>query len=201
MTGNLTSGLAILAQTTTDLPPDGSWLVIGIGLGILALVIFAIELFIPTAGMLGILCGAVVIASIISFFYHSTSAGVFAIVTYVVASPFILVYGVKLWSGSPIGRRLILGGTETVATRGLDEEEVADELARHRDADREAAEAMIGMIAIAVTPLRPVGVIRLGDRRMDALAEAGVIEQDTEVEIVEVIDNQIKVRPKEPSAG
>lgn len=201
MTGNLTSGLAILAQTTTDLPPDGSWLVIGIGLGILALVIFAIELFIPTAGMLGILCGAVVIASIISFFYHSTSAGVFAIVTYVVASPFILVYGVKLWSGSPIGRRLILGGTETVATRGLDEEEVADELARHRDADREAAEAMIGMIAIAVTPLRPVGVIRLGDRRMDALAEAGVIEQDTEVEIVEVIDNQIKVRPKDPPAG
>ena len=140
MTETLATGLTVFAQAPTDLPPDSSWLVIGIGLGLLALAIFAIELFIPTAGMLGILCGAVVIASIISFFYHSTSAGVFAIVTYIVASPFILVYGVKLWSGSPIGRRLILGGTETVATRGLDEEEVADELAKHREADREAAD-------------------------------------------------------------
>ena len=96
MTETLATGLTALAQAPADLPPDGSWLVIGIGLGILALAIFAIELFIPTAGMLGILCGAVVIASIISFFYHSTSAGVFAIVTYIVASPFILVYGVGL---------------------------------------------------------------------------------------------------------
>ncbi|MCP4939827.1 MAG: hypothetical protein GY921_11620, partial [Phycisphaeraceae bacterium] len=46
-----------LAQAPADLPPDSSWLVIGFGLGILALAIFAIELFIPTAGMLGILCG------------------------------------------------------------------------------------------------------------------------------------------------
>ena len=201
MNDTLSTGFTFLAQAPTDLPPDSSWLVIGIGLGLLALAIFAIELFIPTAGMLGILCGAVVIASIISFFYHSTSAGVFAIVTYIVASPFILVYGVKLWSGSPIGRRLILGGTETVATRGLDEEEVADELAKHREADREAADALIGMIAVAATPLRPVGVIRLGDRRMDALAESGIIDQDTEVEIVEIIDNQIKVRPQDPTTG
>jgi membrane-bound ClpP family serine protease len=49
--------------------------------------------------------------------------------------------------------------------------------------------------------LRPVGVIRIGDRRMDALAESGIIDQGTEVEIVEIIDNQIKVRAKGPAAG
>ena len=46
-----------------------------------------------------------------------------------------------------------------------------------------------------MTPLRPVGVIRLDGHRRDALAEAGIIDQGTEVRIVEIIDNQLKVRP------
>jgi len=78
---------------------------------------------------------------------------------------------------------------------------VAHELAKHREADREAAVALDGTTAVTATPLRPVGVIRIGDRRMDALAESGIIDQGTEVEIVEIIDNQIKVRPKGPTAG
>ncbi len=185
----------MFAQTAADAPPDGSWLAIGFGLGVLALAIFAIELFVPTGGMLGILCGLTVIASIISFFYHSQAAGVFAIASYIVATPFVVVYGVKFWSGSRLGRRLILGGTETVATKGLDEAEVADEIARRQRAETEDTAALIGRTALAVTPLRPVGVIRLDGHRRDALAEAGIIDQGTEVRIVEIIDNQLKVRP------
>ena len=185
----------ILAQTASATPPDGSWLAIGFGLGVLALAIFVIELFVPTGGMLGILCGLTVVASIISFFYHSQSAGVFAVASYILATPFVVVYGVKFWSGSRLGRRLILGGTETVSTKGLDEDEVAEEIARQQREETASTAALIGRTALTVTPLRPVGVIRLDGHRRDALSEAGIIDQGTEVRIVEIIDNQLKVRP------
>lgn len=175
-----------------------TWLAIGFGLGLLALLLFAVEIFIPTAGMVGILCGLCAISSIVSFFQYSSSAGGFAILVYLIATPFLLVYGVKLWSNSPIGRRLILGGTDTIDGRGLDEEEVdarTDEMERR---SREAQEAMVGCLATTATPLRPVGVIRFEGRRLDALAESGVIAEGLEVEIVAVVDNQIKVR--RPSA-
>ena len=124
-----------LAQTTaaaaTDVP-DASWIGIGLGLLLLALVLFAVELFIPSGGMLGILCGLAAIASVISFFMYSPAMGGFALLVYLIATPFLLVYGVKLWSRTPIGRRLILGGTEELDGRGLDEDEIDQEIAEKR---------------------------------------------------------------------
>ena len=175
---------------------DPVWLSIGFGLGVLALILFAVEIFIPTAGMVGILCGISAVGSILAFFQYSGSAGGFAILTYLIATPFLLIYGVKLWSQSPIGRRLILGGTDAVDARGRDEESVEAELAADRREAVELEESMIGRVATTVTPLRPIGVIRLDDHRRDALAETGVIEEGVEVEIVEIVDDQIKVRPR-----
>ena len=105
--------LMVLAQTGVaggSESGDPFWLSVGFGLGVLALILFAVEIFIPTAGMVGILCGISAVGSIIAFFQYSGSAGGLAILTYLIATPFLLVYGVKLWSQSPIGRRLILGG-------------------------------------------------------------------------------------------
>ena len=105
----------------------------------------------------------------------------------------------KLWSHSPIGRRLILGGTDTIDGRGLDEDEVKARLESEARATQSSEEAMVGMTAVTASPLRPVGAIRFEGRRMDALAESGVIDEGVEVEIVSVVDNQIKVR--QPSAS
>lgn len=189
-------GLApLLAQAEAGTTDDGgTWLIIGLSLGALALLLFAIEIFVPTAGMIGILCGITAIASIISFFQHSSTAGGFALLVYLVATPFLFVYGVKLWSHSPIGRKLILGGTESVDGVGLDEEEVQAKVRSIEADERRAERDLIGRIAVTATPLRPVGVIRLDDVRRDALAESGVIEEGVEVEVVDVTDNQIKVR-------
>jgi membrane-bound ClpP family serine protease len=195
--------LSILVAQAGNTAPEASngatWLAIGFGLGILALLLFGVEIFLPTGGMIGILCGLSAIASIISFFQFSPSAGGFAILVYLVATPFLLVYGVKLWSHSPLGRRLILGGTDTIDGRGLDEDEVRARLESEARATQSSGEAMVGMTAVTASPLRPVGAIRFEGRRMDALAESGVIDEGVEVEIVSVVDNQIKVR--QPSAS
>lgn len=191
--------LAQTAATAATEAPDASWIGIGVGLLLLALVLFALELFIPSGGMLGILCGLAAIGSVISFFQYSPSAGGFALLIYLVATPFLLVYGVKLWSSSSIGRRLILGGTEDLDGRGLDDEEIEAEIDARRRSTRASDASLIGRIARTATPLRPVGVIRIDGTRMDALAESGVIDADREVEIIEVLDNQIKVRPARPA--
>jgi membrane-bound ClpP family serine protease len=189
-----------LAQTTAPAAAaatevaDASWIGIGLGLLLLALVLFAVELFIPSGGMLGILCGLAAIASVISFFFYSPAMGGFALLVYLIATPFLLVYGVKLWSRTPIGRRLILGGTEELDGRGLDEDEIDQEIDARRRQTHESDASLLGRIARTVTPLRPVGVIRLDGRRLDALAESGVIDVDIDVEVIAVLDNQIKVR-------
>jgi membrane-bound serine protease (ClpP class) len=191
--------LMVLAQTGVtggSESGDPFWLSVGFGLGVLALILFAVEIFIPTAGMVGILCGISAVGSIIAFFQYSGSAGGLAILAYLIATPFLLVYGVKLWSQSPIGRRLILGGTDAVDAEGRDEEGVEAELAADRREAVAREESMIGRVATTLTPLRPIGVIRIDDHRRDALAESGVIEEGVEVEIVEIVDDQIKVRPR-----
>ena len=185
----------LLGQTAASETGDPVWLAIGFGLGVLALLLFAVEIFLPTGGMVGILCGICAVASIVSFFQYSAAAGGFSTLLYLVATPFLLVYGVKLWSQSPIGRRLILGGTETVDGEGLNDEDIESRIESERRAENRKEHALLGRIATTVTPLRPVGVIRIDDRRRDALAESGVIDEGTEVEIVEILDDQIKVRP------
>ncbi len=200
---HLTQTTALAASAATD-APDASWIGIGLGLLLLALVLFAVELFIPSGGMLGILCGLAAIASVTSFFFYSPAMGGFALLLYLIATPFLLVYGVKLWSRTPIGRRLILGGTEELDGRGLDEDEIDQEIDARRRLSAESDASLLGRIARTLTPLRPVGVIRLDGRRLDALAESGVIDVDTDVEVIAVLDNQIKVRtvrtPPPPSA-
>ena len=182
------------AQQATE-TVDGSWLAIGLGLAALAMVMFTLEVIIPSGGVLAILCGAAVFGSIASLFAYDTSAGGFALVAYLVAAPFAVVYGFKLWARSPIGRHLILGASESVHTQGMDEQEADLENARLRRERAQELQSMVGKHGVVLTQLRPVGVIDIDGERADALAETGLIEEGERVIVVEAYDNQLKVRP------
>lgn len=56
---------------------------------------------------------------------------------------------------------------------------------------------LLGQTAETVTPLRPSGTIRLGDRRIDAVAEGSYIPGNVEVKIIFVEGTRIVVRPVE----
>ena len=47
-----------------------------------------------------------------------------------------------------------------------------------------------------MTTLRPVGTVRIAGRRLDAMAESGIIEAGTAIVVTDVYDNQVKVRPR-----
>ena len=189
----LLSQAAQVGQNATE-SGDGTWLAIGLGLAALALVMFALELFIPSGGVLAILCGASVFGSIASLMVYDTSVGGFALVIYLVAAPFAIVYGVKLWSRTPIGRNLILGSSESALTQGMDEEEADLEAAKIRRERVLALQQMVGRTGTVLTQLRPVGVVQIDNHRVDALADTGLIEEGEDVVVVEAYDNQLKVR-------
>jgi len=138
-----------------------------------ALVVIAMEVLLPTGGLLALVSGAMLVGSLVAFFSYSTGAGFLALVLMVVLGPLSLYYGFKVWSTTRMARRFILE----------DEGPTAKE-----------SGSLEGCTGVAETPLRPVGTVRVNGRRRDALSELGVIESGTMIVVVEDHDNQLKVR-------
>jgi membrane-bound serine protease (ClpP class) len=56
------------------------------------------------------------------------------------------------------------------------------------------APALVGAAGVAVSDLRPVGICRINDLRLECLAEGGVIDAGRRVKVVSVLGNEVKVR-------
>lgn len=183
--------IATLAQAAAAAGNE-SYLLWGFILGGVALGLLMLELIVPSGGLLGLLCGLAVIASIVAFFRYDTGIGLAATITYVVLTPIALVFIFKLWLHSPIGRRMVLGGDESVST----DDEARRRAEETRSRRQEQLQQLIGAEGVTETALRPVGFVKIGGQRVDAMAESGVIEAGTPVLVTDVYDNQIKVRPR-----
>jgi membrane-bound serine protease (ClpP class) len=194
------SFLSFLAQQATNPPPpaaaDGSneiFLIWGFILGAVAFGFLVLELVIPSGGLIAILCAVSVIASVVSFFQAGEMWGSAALVTYLILTPIVLWFTFKIWIGSPLARKMVLGGD----TGNNDDAEAAIYRSEQARQDRLAQlQELIGEEGVTETALRPVGTIRIGDERIDGMAESGVIYAGTPVIVTDVYDNQIKVRPK-----
>ena len=182
----------VLAQAAAT--PDNTFLTWGFILAGAALVLLLLELLVPSSGMLGLLCGLAAIGSIVAFFKYDQTFGVAALLAYVIFTPFLLVFIFKLWINSPLARRMVLGGDVGATAEGEPSPEEASEKARLQRL--EELRPLIGAEGFTVTALRPVGVVKIDGRRIDALAESGVVEANTPVVVTDVYDNQIKVRPR-----
>ncbi len=54
--------------------------------------------------------------------------------------------------------------------------------------------SLMDQVGVALSDLRPSGVATINDRRMDVLAEGGLIEAGTEIKVVEVTGLRVVVR-------
>lgn len=157
-----------------------------------SLVLLFLELFVPSGGLIGMLAGVTALGSVICFFRYDATWGVVATCSYLILGPIIGVFAFKLWLNSPLARNMILGGTDP-ANADLDENSAMS--SEHARQERLAQlRQLIGAHGTAVTPLRPVGTVKINGQRLDAMAEAGVIDSGTPVVVTDVYDNQIKVR-------
>lgn len=162
-----------------------SLLLWGLGLLAVALLLVVVEVFVPSGGVIAVTAAIVAIAGVVVLFRHDTTWGLIGLLTVLVMGPVSLGFAIKIWPNTPVGRKMIYG------------ESSPERLAEKRRAEanaREQRQALVGAEGVAVTDLRPVGMIRLDGKRMEAHAEAGYVESGAAVRVTAVEDNHLKVR-------
>lgn len=150
----------------------------------LAILVAVFELFIPSAGVLAAVAGLTAVAGVVCLFIYDTTWGIVGLLVVLIMGPVGFVVGMNLWTKTAIGRHMIGAPTEA-------EEHAALEKQQHERAEREA---LIGLEGEAVTPLRPIGVVRIEGKRYDAHAEVQMVARGERVRVTAADGMQIKVR-------
>jgi len=166
------------------------WAFVFIGI---ALVLFCVELFVPSGGLIALLGALAVVASLIAFFMHDANTGLIATGIYIVFGPVLAWIAFRMWVASPLAQRMILGGIVQE-----DEDEAKQRSSERQQAQRAHLQSFVGKQGTSITVLRPIGVVRIDGERIDAMAETGSIEAECTIEVTSVYDNQVKVRAVTP---
>lgn len=155
------------------------WSILLIGIGF---VVVFLELFVPSAGTLGVLAGILLVSGIVVAFFHSLQAGAIVLLVTVMALPLLLALMVKVWPHTPIGRRIILGHMS------------AEEVMPNSEAYSEI-QSLVGQLGTAKTKMLPSGIIIVNDKKYDALSDGFAIEAGQPIKVSAVKGNHIIVQP------
>jgi len=193
--------VALLQTAVSATPRDEVYLFVALGLLALALVLLVLELFVPTGGALSIMTGVAAVASIASMFIYDTVYGAVYLALLCAGSPLVLLLVFKVWSHTPIARRMILQqGADGATQSDRMQTESGDPSVASRGKAAAAMTArlseLVGRSGTAVTTLRPVGFVRVEGQRIDAIAESGFIAEGAAVDVIEVFEGQLKVRER-----
>jgi membrane-bound ClpP family serine protease len=161
------------------------WALLLLGAG---LVLFVIELFVPSGGLLGLCSAGCAVAGVVCLFKVNTTLGAVASLVILVAIPFLIGYSLKLLPHTPIWKWLTLKDV-TRATTGVGRAAVSG--------PAPAPDSLVGAQGKAVTDLHPVGTCLINGRRTECLAVGSMIEAGTAVTVVSADGMQVKVRAEE----
>ena len=149
-----------------------------------ALLLTVIEIFIPSAGLISMVAASVAIAGIVCLWIYDAAWGVSGLLGSMILLPTVFFSGISIWTSTNAGRRAM----------GIPSDEEL-EARRQRDLEsRRQRDAVIGKEGVVLTEMRPVGIIEMDGKRVDALAEVGFLAAGTRVRVVSVDANEVKVR-------
>ena len=161
-----------------------SLLIIGLGLLGLGVLLIVLEAFVPSGGILGLTALASAIAGIVFLFKYDTMWGAIGLLGTVILGPMAFLWAVELLPNTPLGR-LMLGPTN---------EEIAQQRAQANKSQMAGRDGLLGADGVALTDMRPSGVIEVNGTRHDAIAIGGIIDRDEPVRVTKVDGLTIEVR-------
>ena len=152
---------------------------------VLAIILFMVEIFVPSGGLLGIMAAAAALGGVVMLFQINTTLGLVGAIVCVIAAPILTMVGVKFWSASAVGRWLEIGDATSRQTKNT-----------NNDGDSQVKDlhAYVGKEGVAQTDLRPIGVCLIEDRKENCLAATGMIRTGTPIKVIAIVDNTIKVQ-------
>jgi membrane-bound serine protease (ClpP class) len=144
------------------------WIILLFALG-LSLIVAEIFLVGVVLGLIGLVC---MLVSIYFGFQKSAGIGWTLIAIAALSVPVLAVVWVKV-----INRVLAMKFTQTGYTSAQ---------MQYKD--------LVGQEGVALTTLRPAGMARFGEKKVDVVSEGEVIDRDSRVRVVEVKGNRVVVR-------
>lgn len=151
-----------------------------IALAAFGVLFIALEVFIPSAGVLGVLATVSLLSAIVSaFWYGGLTVGTIFMAITVIGVLFFIQYLVKKWPTTTLGRLILV------------EPPAEDELLP----DRSELHSMVGRVGQALSLMLPSGFVEIDGKKFDASA-TGTVEEGTWVEVVSVRNGvNLVVRP------
>ncbi|MEI8214155.1 MAG: NfeD family protein [Planctomycetota bacterium] len=163
-------------------------LAIALFLFVAALVVFAIDLMIPTGGVLIAVTAILGFGAVVFAFRHSPVSGLWMLVATLGLIPIMLFTLLVIWPRTPFGKRMI-----TVPERAGD--------FNWSDAATADLKQVIGATGIADTEFLPHGTVRIGDRLFEAVSESGPIDPGQSVRVTRLDVGRLVVVPLRSRPG
>ena len=138
------------------------------------------ELFVPSAGILGVVAAACLISGVVLGFFHSTQTGLLMLVGVLIMLPIMFSVMVKVWPHKPIGKRVLIGpvAAEDVVPSGGYYDEI---------------KSLIGRLGVAKTKMLPSGIVVVDGNKYDAVTDGLPVEAGETIKVITVQGNRIVV--------
>ena len=150
---------------------------------IAAIALIALELFIPSGGLLSFLSAVAVLASVIVAFSAGPRTGLLMLVVTLIIVPAVLASAVRWWPHTPIGQLILIARPESP-------DDVLPDTEEYR-----GLKSLIGKVGRSKSKVLPSGAIVLEGRTYDAVSEGMAIDAGMAVKVIAVKTNRIIVRP------
>lgn len=151
------------------------------GLILLGFIMIVAEVFIPSLGALSLLSVVSMGGGVFFAFNESTQWGIWFLFGALFGGIGAGFLAFKVFPKTPIGKKMIVAGP----TFG-DDPAATDPRQRGLEGKR----------GIAVSYLRPAGIVEIEGRRVDCVAEGELLDAGTRVVVIRIEGNQVFVRPE-----
>jgi len=141
------------------------------------ILVVVVEMFIPSAGILGIVAATFLIAGVVVAFLHSLFFGLAVLTGTSLAMPLLFWLLVKVWPMTPMGKAILMNDTiENVVPEST-------------------TESLVGQVGIAKTKMLPSGIVAIDGDQHDAVSEGFAINAGDTVKVVSARGNRVYVEP------
>ena len=149
-------------------------------LQLVGILVVIAEIILPSGGILSILATGLFGYSLYLVFTNiSATAGMAFVIADLIIVPILVYFGIKFLANSPVTLFTRLSKENGVTVQSPDQNE------------------FLGSFGLAITDLRPSGVARIKDQRLDVVTRGEYLEKQTEIIVIAVRGNQIVVKQKD----
>ena len=158
--------------------PMHYWSMICLAVAVMFLIL---ELFVPSAGVFGLVAALLILASLVAGFWYHLAFGAGLLLVIVVATPFFIAFAVKIWPHTPIGKRILIGdrSEDTVLPKGSHYTNISNQA---------------GRTGVAKTKMYPSGIVLIDGEPFDAVSNGFPIDQGEPIRVVSVQGNRLQVQ-------